>query len=47
MCIRDRVGRYGFYILIALVFTGITGVIIRPLAAGYMLLVNSILGLVF
>lgn len=34
-------------ILIALVFTGITGAIIRPLAAGYMLLVNGILGLVF
>ena len=43
----NLVGRYGFYILIALVFTGITGAIIRPLAAGYMLLVNSILGLVF
>ena len=43
----NLVGRYGFYILIALVFTGITGAIIRPLAAGYMLLVNGILGLVF
>ena len=43
----NLVGRYGFYILIALVFTGITGAIIRPLAAGYMMLVNSILGLVF
>lgn len=43
----NLVGRYGFYILIALVFTGITGAIIRPLAAGYMMLVNGILGLVF
>ncbi len=41
------VGQYGFYILIALVFTGITGIIITPLSNGYLLLVRSLLGLVF
>lgn len=41
------VGQYGFYILIALVFTGITGMIINPLANGYMLLVNSIMHIIF
>ncbi len=41
------VDRYGFFILIALVFTGITGLIINPLANGYLALVNGLLGLVF
>lgn len=41
------VGQYGFYILIALVFTGITGILITPLSNGYLLLVRSLLGLVF
>ena len=41
------VGQYGFYILIALVFTGITGMIINPLANGYMFLVNSIMHIIF
>ncbi len=44
---EEVVGRYGFYILIALVFTGITGMIIGPLSVGYMYLVDSILSLVF
>ena len=43
----DMVGRYGFYILIALVFTGITSMIINPLANGYLLLVNGILSIIF
>lgn len=43
----DMVGRYGFYILIALVFTGITSMIINPLANAYLLLVNGILGIIF
>lgn len=43
----DIVGQYGFYILIALVFTGITGMIINPLANGYMFLVNSIMHIIF
>ena len=34
---EDMVGQYGFYILLALVFTGCTvGMIIRPLASTYM-----------
>ena len=44
---ENMVGQYGFYILLALVFTGIVGMIIRPLASTYMSLVNSILGIVF
>ena len=43
----DMVGRYGFYILIALVFTGITSMIINPLANGYLLLVDGILRIIF
>lgn len=43
----DMIGRYGFYILIALVFTGITSMIINPLANGYLLLVNGILSIIF
>lgn len=41
------VDRYGFYILIALVFTSVTSMIINPLANGYLFLVNSLLGIIF
>lgn len=41
------VGQYGFYILIALVFTGITSMVINPLANGYMFLINTMLNIVF
>ncbi|MDO4921167.1 MAG: site-2 protease family protein [Phascolarctobacterium sp.] len=44
---NNIVDRYGFLILIALVFTGITGMIINPLANGYLMLVNSLLRIVF
>ena len=44
---NNVVDRYGFFILIALVFTGITGMIINPLANGYLMLVNSLLRIVF
>lgn len=44
---ENIVGQYGFYILLALVFTGIIGVIIRPLASIYMGLVAGILGIFF
>ncbi|MDY6029550.1 MAG: site-2 protease family protein [Acidaminococcaceae bacterium] len=44
----QTVDRYGFFILIALVFTGVTGAIISPLASGYLSLVNSIIsGILF
>ncbi len=41
------VGQYGFYILLALVFTGVIGWFINPLAGLYMMLVKSILGIFF
>lgn len=41
------VGSYGIYILLALVFTGVIGMIINPLAGLYMGIVSSILGLIF
>lgn len=41
------IGRYGFYILIALVFTGITSTIINPLANGYLVLINTLLNIIF
>lgn len=44
---NEIVDRYGFYILIALVFTGITGMIINPLANGYLRLVQGLLSIVF
>lgn len=44
---NNIVDRYGFFILIALVFTGINGMIINPLANGYLMLVNSLLRIVF
>lgn len=43
----NMVGQYGFYILIALVFTGVTSWIINPLANGYMLLVNMLMHIIF
>ena len=44
---NEIVDRYGFYILIALVFTGITGMIINPLANGYLRLIQGLLSNVF
>ena len=44
---NEIVDRYGFYILIALVFTGITGMIINPLANGYLRLMQGLLSIVF
>ena len=44
---NEIVDRYGFYILIALVFTGITGMIISPLANGYLRLIQGLLNIVF
>ena len=44
---NEIVDRYGFYILIALVFTGITSMIINPLANGYLLLIQGLLRIVF
>ena len=44
---NEIVDRYGFYILIALVFTGITGTIINPLANGYLRLIQGLLNIVF
>lgn len=41
------VGRYGMYILLALVFTGVIGMIINPLAGLYMGIVSNILGIIF
>lgn len=43
----NMVGQYGFYILIVLVFTGVTSWIINPLANGYMMLVNMLMHLIF
>ena len=44
---NEIVDRYGFDILIALVFTGITGMIINPLANGYLRLIQGLLSIVF
>ena len=44
---NEIVDRYGFYILIALVFTGITGMIINPLVNGYLRLIQGLLSIVF
>ncbi|MCQ2363678.1 MAG: site-2 protease family protein, partial [Acidaminococcaceae bacterium] len=44
---EDIVERYGFYILVALVMTGIVGAIINPLAQMYIGLVNSVLNFIF
>ena len=45
--VNEIVDRYGFYILIALVFTGITSMIINPLANGYLRLIQGLLSIVF
>ena len=44
---ENMVGQYGFYILIALVFTGVSSWFINPLANGYMRLVRGIISLIF
>lgn len=44
---ENFVGQYGMYILIALVFTGVTSAIIVPCARVYLTLVNAVLGIVF
>lgn len=44
---NEIVDRYGFYILIALVFTGVTSMVINPLANGYLRLIQSLLSIVF
>ena len=44
---NEIVDRYGFYILIALVFTGITSMIINTLANGYLRLIQGLLSIVF
>ena len=44
---EDTVERYGFYILMALVLTGVVGAIINPLAQMYIGLVNSVLNFIF
>ena len=44
---NEIVDRYGFYILIALVFTGITGMIIKALANAYLRLIQGLLSIVF
>ena len=44
---NEIVDRYGFYILIALVFTGITSMILHPLANGYLRLIQGLLSIVF
>ncbi len=41
------VGRYGIYILIAVCFTGISSMIITPLSNIYLMLVQSIVGIIF
>ncbi len=43
----ETVERYGFFILMALVFSGVVGMIINPLAQAYLGLVNVFLGMVF
>lgn len=44
---EEFIGKYGFYILIALVFTGIVGIILNPLANAYLYLVDSVLTIIF
>ena len=41
------VGRYGFYILIALVASGLISYIITPFALAYLELINTVLGIFF
>ena len=42
----ETVERYGFFILMALVFSGVVGMIINPLAQAYLGVVNWVLGMV-
>jgi Zn-dependent protease len=42
---NELVDRYGFFILIALVFSGITNMIINPIANTFLYLVNTLFGL--
>ena len=44
---NNIVGRYGMWILLALVFTGVIGWLINPPARLFMMLINSILGIFF
>lgn len=44
---EETVERYGFYILLGLVLTGVIGQIINPLAQMYLWIVNSILNIIF
>ena len=43
---ENFVGQYGMYILIALVFTGVTSAIITPLSRFYLNLVSTLLGFI-
>lgn len=43
----ETVERYGFFILMALVFSGVVGAIINPLAQMYLGLVNFVLNMIF
>ena len=43
----ETVERYGFFILMALVFSGVVGAIINPLAQMYLGLVNIVLSVIF
>ena len=44
---NELMGSYGFYILIALVFTGVIGKIITPLAGMYLYFVNGVIRILF
>lgn len=44
---ENVVGRYGFYILMALVFTGFTSIFIRPLASIFVRFCSMVVGLIF
>lgn len=43
---ENFVGRYGFFILIAIVYSGISGMIISPLASWYIHICSSIVGII-
>ena len=44
---RNIVDRYGFFILIALVFMGVTNAIIKPLASLYVGIISTVLNMIF
>lgn len=44
---KEFVDRYGFYIILGLVFTGVLSYIISPLARIYLIFINSIIGFIF